>query len=89
MLREGLSILSDFRYIYKSASGIADQQGLLSEKFDHRLYYRQGFYQRPYMTNIFRNSILRLSDKKLLEVDGNREAGLVVRLIKCNSHYLI
>ena len=32
------------------------------------------------MMSIFRHSVLTLSDKKLLEVDGNKEAGREVRL---------
>jgi site-specific DNA recombinase len=80
LLQEDLAKLSDLRYVYTSASGIAEQQELLRKMFDHRLYYRQGVYRTPFMMSIFRHSALTLSDKKLLEVDGNNEAGREVRL---------
>jgi hypothetical protein len=80
LLQEDLSKLSDLRYIYRSATSIADRQELLRKMFDHRLYYRQGVYRTPFMMSIFRHSVLTLSDKKLLEVDGIKEAGQEVRL---------
>ena len=80
MLQDDLAKLSDLRYIYKSTIEVSDRQELLRKMFDHRLYYKKGVYRTPYMMSIFRHSILTLSDKKLLEIDKNDEAGREVRL---------
>jgi site-specific DNA recombinase len=68
LLQNNLVKLTDMQHVYTS-TGILQQQELLRQVFDNRLYYQEKVYRTPYIMPVFSHNSHILKEKQLLIVD--------------------
>jgi site-specific DNA recombinase len=77
LLHKELDRLSDLGYVYQIAT-TTQKQEFIRKGFDNGLYYQNGVYRTPYLMPAFQHNLLILKEKKLLELDENKMAGLKI-----------
>jgi site-specific DNA recombinase len=71
LFKEQLSKLSELKSIYLQATTIQKHQ-LIKLMFDNRLYYKDGTYRTPFLTNLIANNNLDISNLNGLVFEKKR-----------------